>query len=181
MDAAEFKRIVLPMSRKLLHYAFQILRDTGEAEDAVQEVVLKLWKIRYSLKDLNSLDAFAMKITRNWCLDRLKSKKPLYIDAYNYKYDRQTDEDNPQRQIEQTDKLDLIYMVMNRLPDQQKQIVQLRDIEGLEYEQIAEIMEMNLNALRVCLSRARNKIREELIKFDAYGYQANKNTAGKVL
>jgi RNA polymerase sigma-70 factor (ECF subfamily) len=181
MDAAEFKRIVLPMSRKLLHYSFQLLHDTGEAEDAVQEVVLKLWKIRFSLKDFNSLDAFAMKITRNWCLDRLKAKKPLYIDTYNYRYDRQSDEYNPQKQMEHADKLDLINKVLNRLPDQQRQIVQLRDIEGLEYEQIAEIMEMNLNALRVSLSRARNKIREELIKFDSYGYQTNKDAAGKVL
>jgi len=181
MDAAEFKRIVLPMSRKLLHYAFQLLHDTGEAEDAVQEAILKLWKIRYSLKDFNSLDAFALKITRNWCLDRLKAKKPLYIDAYNYRYDRQSDEYNPQKQMENADKLDLIYRVMSSLPDQQRQIVQLRDIEGIEYEQIADIMEMNLNAVRVCLSRARNKIKEEIVKLDAYGYQTNKDAAGKVL
>ena len=180
MDAAEFKGLVLPMSRKLLHYACQLLHDRIEAEDAVQEVVLKLWKIRYSLKDFHSLEAFAVKMTRNWCLDRLKAKKPLYIDAYNYRYDRQSDEDNPQKQMEQADKVGLVYRILDGLPDQQRQVIQLRDIEELEYDQIAEIMDMNLNALRVCLSRARNKIREELLKYDAYGY-TYKNTAGKVL
>jgi RNA polymerase sigma-70 factor (ECF subfamily) len=177
MDAAEFKTLVLPMSRKLLHFAFHLLRDSGEAEDAVQEAVLKLWKIRDSLENYNSVEAFAMKITRNWCLDRLKAKKPVYIEAYHSGYDRQTEENNPLNQMEQNDKLNLLYNLMNKLPEQQRQIIQLRDIEGLEFDQISEIMDMNLNALRVNLSRARNRIREELIKHDAYGYQTNKNTA----
>ena len=181
MDAAEFKKIVLPMSRKLLHFSFHLLRDSGEAEDAVQEVVLKLWKIRDSLENYNSLEAFAMKVTRNWCLDRLKAKKPVYIEAYHYGYDRQTEENNPQRLLEQSDKMDLLYKVLNKLPDQQKQVVQLRDVEGLDFDQIAEIMDMNMNALRVNLSRARNKIREELIKYDGYGYQTDKDAAGKIL
>jgi RNA polymerase sigma-70 factor (ECF subfamily) len=145
----------------------------------VQEIVLKLWKIRYSLKEFHSLEAFAMKMTRNWCLDRLKAKKPLYIDAYHTRFDRKSDEDNPHKQMEQADKVHLIYRILDSLPDHQRQVIQLRDIEELEYEQIAEIMEMNLNALRVCLSRARHKIREELLKSDAYGC-AHKSVAGKV-
>ncbi len=181
MDAAEFKMTVLPMSRKLLHYAFQILHDSAEAEDTIQEVVLKLWNIRHSLKSIKNPEAFAMTITRNWCLDRLKAKKPVYIATYHFGYDRQSDEYDPHRQVEHEDRLNILYRVIDNLPEQQKQVVQLRDIEGLEYEQIAEIMDMNLNALRVTLSRARNKIRDELIKFDAYGYQTNKNTAGKLL
>lgn len=181
MDAAEFKKVILPMGRKLLHYAFHLLQDNGEAEDAVQEVVLKLWKIRDSLENYNSLEALAMKITRNWCLDRLKSKKPVYIEAYRSMYDRQSEENNPYKLLEQTDKLNLLYRVMGQLPDQQKQVIQLRDVEGLEFEQISEIMDMNINALRVNLSRARNKIREELNKYDAYGHWSNKNTAGKIL
>jgi RNA polymerase sigma factor (sigma-70 family) len=181
MNAAEFKTLVLPMSRKLLHFAFHLLRDSSEAEDAVQEVVLKLWKIRDSLENYTSVEAFAMKITRNWCLDRLKAKKPVYIEAYRSTYDRQTEDNNPHKILEQTDKMNLLYILLDKLPEQQKQVVQLRDIEGLEFEQISEIMDMNLNALRVNLSRARSRIREELIKYDAYGYQTNKDTAGKIL
>jgi len=180
MDAAEFKKTILPMSRKLLHFAFHLLRDKGEAEDAVQEAVLKLWKIRDSLENYNSLEAFAMKITRNWCLDRLKSKKPVYIESYRSGFDRQSDDSNPHRLVEQTDKLSFFYKVLDTLPEQQKQVIQLRDIEGLDYGQISEIMDMNLNALRVNLSRGRNRIREELIKYDDYGNRSNKDTAGKV-
>jgi RNA polymerase sigma-70 factor (ECF subfamily) len=181
MDAAAFNKLVLPMSRKLLHFATQMLHDSAEAEDAVQEAVLKLWKIRDSLEGFNSLEAFAMKITRNWCLDRLKAKRPVYIEGYHSGYDRQTEEGNPQKLMEHADKLSLLFRLLNKLPDQQRQIIQLRDIEGYEFDQIAEIMDMNTNALRVNLSRARNRIREELIKYDKYGYQTNKDSAGKIL
>jgi RNA polymerase sigma factor (sigma-70 family) len=181
MDAAEFNQVVLPMSRKLLHFAYQILHDNGEAEDAVQEVILKLWKIRDSLGGYSNLEAFSMKVTRNWCLDRLKAKKPVYIEGYQHGFDRQTAEDNPQRKLEQAEGVKLLFRVMDTLPEQQRLIIQLRDIEGLEFEQIAEIMDMNLNALRVNLSRARNRMREELIKFDEYENHRNKNTAGKIL
>lgn len=181
MDAAEFKERVLPLSRKLLHYAFQLLHDTHEAEDAVQEVVLKLWKNRESIESYHSLEAFSLKMTRNWCLDRLKAKKPLYIDGYQASYDRPTDEANPQRKMEQDDQLSLLRSLLKRLPEQQRQILELRDLEGLEFDQIVMITGMNLNALRVNLSRARTRLREEINKIEGYGYQANQNAARKIL
>jgi len=176
METAEFKRLVLPLSNKLLHFAFMLLKDAGEAEDAVQEVCLKLWKIRESLENYNSVEAFAMKVTRNWCLDRLKAKKPVYIDNYSNGYDASTDEWNPHQLLEHHDKLKLLQALLLRLPEQQQMIVQLRDLEGLEFEQIANIMDMNVNAIRVNLSRARNKMKEEILKFETNGNRTVKNT-----
>ena len=181
MDAAHFNRLVLPMSKKLLHFAFNLLHDSGEAEDTVQEVILKLWKIRDSLENFNSIEAFAMKITRNWCLDRLKAKKPIYIEGYQKGFDRLVSDENPQRQMEKEDRLRLLSAVLEKLPEQQRLIIQLRDIEGLEFDQIAEITDTNVNSLRVSLSRARNKMKEELTKYNEYGYQRNTGSAGKVL
>jgi RNA polymerase sigma factor (sigma-70 family) len=181
MDAARFNSLVLPMSKKLLHFAFQMLHDTGEAEDTVQEVILKLWKIRDSLESYNSLEAFSMKITRNWCLDRLKAKKPVYIEGYQKGFDSVAADENPQKQMEKKDRLKILSMVLEKMPEQQRQIIQLRDIEGLEFEQIAEIMDTNVNALRVSLSRARNRMREELTKYNEYGYKGNTGNTGKVL
>jgi RNA polymerase sigma factor (sigma-70 family) len=181
MDAARFNNLVLPMSKKLLHFAFQMLHDTGEAEDAVQEVILKLWKIRDTLENYNSLEAFSMKITRNWCLDRLKAKKPVYIEGYQKGFDRLTADENPQRQMEKKERLKLLASVLEKMPEPQRLIIRLRDIEGLEFEQIAEILDTNVNALRVSLSRARNKLKEELTKYNEYGYQGNRGSAGKIL
>jgi RNA polymerase sigma-70 factor (ECF subfamily) len=165
MDILEFKKRILPLNGKVYHYAYLLLKNKAEAEDAVQEVYLKLWKIRHSLEQYNSLEAFTLKVTRNWCLDRIKSKKPVYIETYNSWYDKKDDEADPLRMLENNDHLDLLFGILDKLPDQQKQIIQLRDIENREFEEIADIMDMKINAVRVSLSRARNKIREEMTKF----------------
>jgi RNA polymerase sigma-70 factor (ECF subfamily) len=165
MDILEFKKRILPLNGKVYHYAYLLLKNKAEAEDAVQEVYIKLWKIRNSLEQYNSLEAFTLKVTRNWCLDRIKSKKPVYIENYNSWFDKKDDEADPLRTLENNDHLDLLFGILDKLPDQQKQIIQLREIENREFEEIADIMDMKINAVRVNLSRARNKIREEMTKF----------------
>jgi RNA polymerase sigma factor (sigma-70 family) len=177
MDAAEFKEKVIPLSGKLFHFARLLLKDHAEAEDSVQEIFLKLWKLRFSLASYDNLEAFAMRVTRNWCLDRLKAKKPIYIESYATGYDHRYESDNPLRILEDADQMSFIREIIMSLPEQQQTVVQLRDIEGMEYEEIAVVMDMNINAVRVTLSRARNKIREDLLKISNYGHPANKNSA----
>jgi len=180
MDAAQFKNLVLPLSGKLFHFASLMLGEKGEAEDAVQEVCLKLWKIRDSLEKYDSIEAFAMKVTKNWCLDRLKARKPVYIESYNSWYDRRS-EDDPHKQMERSDRSRLLNRILDLLPEQQRLVIQLRELEELEFEEIAEIMDMQVNAIRVNLFRARNRIRDELIKVEQNGHQSNKASAGKIL
>ena len=180
MDATQFKSLVLPLTGKLLHFANLMLREHNEAEDAVQEVCLKLWKIRDSLEKYDSIEAFAMKVTKNWCLDRLKARKPVYIDNYNSWYDRGSDDD-PHKLMERSDRAKLLNRILDKLPEQQRLIIQLRELEGLEFEEIAVVMDMNINALRVNLFRARHRIREELIKYEQNGHQSNKASADKIL
>jgi len=173
MDIIDFKKHILPLNGKLYHYAYLLLKDRTEAEDAVQEVCLKLWKIRDSLEQYNSIEAFSLKVTRNWCLDRIKARKPVYIESYNSWYDRKTEDTDPHEALENSDNLNLLFNIMNKLPEQQRDILILREIENKEFEEIADIMDMNINAVRVNLSRARNKIREEMTKFETNGKQSN--------
>lgn len=156
----------MPLTGRLFHYAYLLLKNKTEAEDAVQEVFLKLWKIRESLDQFNSIEAFSLKVTRNWCLDRIKARKPVYIESYNTWYDRKSDESDPYKTLENTDELSLLFEILEKLPEQQRHIIQLRELENREFEEIAEIMDMNVNAVRVNLSRARNRIREEMTKFE---------------
>lgn len=181
MDATQFKNLVLPMSGKLLHFANMMLRETSEAEDAVQEVCLKLWKIRDSLDQYNNVEAFAMKVIKNWCLDRLKARKPVYVGNYDAFQSHQRDDHDPHKLMETVDRMRLLYLILDKLPEQQRLILQLRDIEGLEFEEIEEVMDMNTNAIRVNLFRARNKIREEIIKYERNGIQSDKAAADQVL
>jgi RNA polymerase sigma factor (sigma-70 family) len=80
MDADQFKKDVLPLKNKLFRFASGLLNDREEARDAIQEVFEKLWKIRDELSRLNSLEAYAMKVTKNHCLDRIKSRRTVPLD-----------------------------------------------------------------------------------------------------
>jgi RNA polymerase sigma factor (sigma-70 family) len=181
MNATEFKNLVLPLCGKLHRFAFFMLKDNSEAEDAVQEVCMKLWNNRESLESIKSIDAFAMRMIKNWCLDRLKAKKPVYVESYQPWLEKSSEMADPQKSLETADKLNRLNGIMNKLPEQQRIIVQLREIEGLEFNEISEITELDINNIRVNLSRARNRIREEMNKFESNEYHSDKTITGKIL
>lgn len=171
MQKEEFLHIVLPLKDKLYRLAKRLLVSHDEAEDAVQEVYLKLWNGKENIKKYNKPEAFAMTMTKNYCLDRLKSKQAsnLTVVHQNYKnHDARTED-----QFEAKDGVGLVFEIMKQLPEQQRIILQLRDVEEYEYSEIAEVMDMNETAIRVNLSRARKTVREALIKKYNYGIAKN--------
>ena len=170
MNSDEFKKLVLPFGKKLFHFARLFLKDDYSAQDAVQEVYIKLWNRRKELVKINNIEAFAMKITRNWCLDRLKKKKPVFIEDYSAEFDLQKDVHEPHKMLERDEKIRNLYTIMETLPDQQRLLIKLRDIDGYEFDEISGITDLNEVTIRVNLSRARKKIREELIKIDSHGF-----------
>ena len=170
MDSAEFKTKIIPLGRKLYNFARLLLNDQVEAQDAVQEVYIKLWNYRNKMQTIDNIEAFAMKITRNWCLDRLKAKRPVLIEDYSRSYDFQKEKNNPHSILENTDRLNKFNNIMQSLPEQQRMIIQLRDVEGYGFEEIADILNINMNTVRVNLSRARKKIKESIINIENHGY-----------
>lgn len=157
----------MPFKDKLFRLAKRLLVSTEEAEDATQEIILKLWTNNEKIGSYKSVEAFAMTMTKNYCLDRLKSKQAnnLKLVHSNYK-DENT---SLQKQVEVNDSLNWMTKIMNTLPEQQRMVLQLRDIEQYEYDEIAEMLDMKPTAIRVALSRARKAVREELIKKHNYG------------
>ena len=160
MDTNRFKSEVLPLKHKLYRFASRLLEDNELAQDAVQDVFVKLWKMRERLHTLNSLEAFAMKVTKNHCLDLIKARRTVSLERSKALFYTLNDDNLVDRQVETKDSVDYVLKLMNKLPEQQKMILQLRDIEGYEFEEIEEVMEINTNTIRVNLSRARKKIRE---------------------
>lgn len=169
MNAAEFKKLMIPCSNKLYHFARVILRDENEAKDAVQETFLKLWKMKDELGEIRNHEAFAMRIIKNWCLDQLKAKKPELREILPEGRRSQESGRSPQEVLEVSDSMEKFRFYLQKLPEQQRVIVQLRDIQGYNYDEIAEITGMNKTSIRVNLSRARGKIREYLNKINEYG------------
>ena len=166
MKQKEFLNTILPCKNTLYRLAKRLLVSSDEAEDAVQEVFLKLWKGRDKIDNYRSPEAFAITMTKNYCLDRLKSKQAsnLKIVHNNYK-----NSENIERTIEGNEGVELVTKIMETLPEKQKMIMQLRDIEQFEFAEISQMLEIKETAIRVSLSRARKLVREQLIKQYNYG------------
>ncbi len=171
MNQAEFIKTISPFKDKVFRLSRRLLVSTEEAEDATQEVLVKLWNNREKLSGYKSVEALAMTMAKNYCLDRLKSKQAgeMRIVHSNYS-DRQA---GLQQQAEDRDSWQWAEKLMAQLPEQQRLIMQMRDIEQYEFEEIAQIMDMNETAVRVALSRARKTLREELTKTHNYGIKRN--------
>jgi RNA polymerase sigma-70 factor (ECF subfamily) len=166
MDSKEFKIRVLPLGNKLHRYAAGILRDVHEAEDIVQEIFLKLWNMRQQINEIQNIEAFAFRMTRNHCLDRLRASKPSLMEENleSALKNREGNSGDPENLMILNDAVKEVKRLIERLPEQQKTIIHLRDVEGYSNEEIAEIMEMEVNTVRVNVSRARKSVRETLSK-----------------
>lgn len=171
MNQSEFIKVITPFKDRVFRLAKRLLVSTEEAEDATQEVLVRLWNNKAKLGAYSSVEALAMTITKNYCLDQLKSKRASEMRIVHSNYtDRQAGLD---RQTEDRDTWGWAEKIIETLPEQQKMILQMRDIEEYDYEEIAKIMDMNETAVRVALSRARKTLREKLTKTHSYGIENN--------
>ena len=167
MTQSEFLNIVMPFKDKVFRLAKRLLVSREEAEDATQEILLKLWNNRQKIADYRNVEAFAMTMTKNFCLDKLKSKHAQNLKIVHSNYQ---DGNTPlQKQVELHDSINWVAKIVEELPEQQKIIVQLRDVEQYDFSEIAKMLDMNETAIRVALSRARKTIREKLTKTHNYG------------
>lgn len=167
MKQTEFLNIVLPFKDKLFRMAKRLLVSTEEAEDATQEILIKLWSKKNKMDSYNNVEAFAMTMTKNFCLDRLKSKQAGNLKLVHTNY---TDANTSlQSELEAKDSISWVERIMAELPEQQKLVLQLRDVEQYEYEEIEKLLDMKPTAIRVALSRARKTVREKLMEKHNYG------------
>jgi RNA polymerase sigma-70 factor (ECF subfamily) len=180
MTRAEFNDLVLNISRKLYGYAYRILKDQAGAEDAVQEVFIKLWKMNSRLEDYMSIEALATTMTKNYCIDQLRKVKLFRNSDVSSVNLFHSSEPTPHEQMERSETASIIGRIIEKLPEIYRDMIQLRDIDGLSYEEIALQTDQNINTLRVNLSRARKLIRDEYKRY-LYEYRGNKKAAGKIL
>lgn len=167
MTQTEFLHIVMPFKDKVFRLAKRLLVSREEAEDATQEVLLKLWNNKAKISQYNNVEAFSMTMTKNFCLDKLKSKQAQNLKIVHSNY--QDHNVSLQKQVELNDSLDWVGKIIEDLPEQQKMVIQLRDIEQYDYDEISKMLDMNNTAVRVALSRARKTIREKLTNTHSYG------------
>ena len=159
MTEQQFHKEYLSLAETLYRIAFYMLESEAEAEDAVQEVFLKLWDTRDSLDGVRSPKAYSITLLKNLCLDRIRRARHLCFP------EQLPEQPAPHLQDDEMDermRLDKVLEAVKALPDRQREILLLRTVEGLSYEEIAERTGMNYLTLRVLLSRARTTIKNKL-------------------
>ena len=161
MDADTFKKVFIPYHQKLYRIAYRIVQDAANAEDIVQDTFIKLWNKRDEMQSIDNTEAFAIIILRNTCLDHLrKTKNDRYTD-----YDTDMPETTSlSKQIEMQDEAEKIKYLINKLPDQQRQVMMMKHWDEYSDEEIEQATGLSAGNIRVILSRARKTIREQYIK-----------------
>lgn len=170
MSLESFTNRVLPVKNKLFRFALRFIGNEDEAKDIVQEVFIKVWNKREDIDQLQNVEAWCMRITRNLSLDKLKSRYHKDTEGINEGVElSQNTQKTPYTVAESNDTMDTIDKFISSLPDKQKQVIQLRDIEGYSYKEISEIMDIDINQVKVNLFRARKSVKENLLNINAYG------------
>ncbi len=162
MDKTVFNQLMSQLRPKMYRFALAFIKRTDEAEDVVQDVGVKLWERHVELESLRSVEAYAMSAVKNRCLDYTRSQQSKTSELTEALHT--THEQTPYKSVEQADLTAFVRKLIEKLPVQQQMVIRLRDIEGYELDEIAVILDMNEGTVRTNLSRARQKIREELIK-----------------
>jgi RNA polymerase sigma-70 factor (ECF subfamily) len=177
MTPEEFRKIILPEGRRLYALAFRYLNNREEAEDAVQEVMMRLWEERKKLGEKSNIAAWATTVTRNMCIDLLRKKKNLLYDEIDTVLVAGRTDETTVTSSDDREAVSLVTGIVSRMKEPYRSAVILRDIEGYTYEEAAEVMQTSVTTLRTILSRARKNIREEMERIYNHGTGRDKGTA----
>jgi RNA polymerase sigma-70 factor (ECF subfamily) len=159
----------LPYKNKIYRFALGIVGDSFDAEDVVQDLLIKIWKRQSEFEQIENKEAWCMTVVRNLCIDKIRSRKidAKSLDDFHHLKDQS---DTPDRQVEQHEKALSITKLLNQLPEKQRSILHLRDIEGYSYQEIADMTDTTLEFVKVTLHRARKTLKEHLIKQKLHVY-----------
>ena len=161
----DFKHDILPLKNIIFRTALRIVLNREEAEDIVQDTLIKLWERRNELEKVENLEAFALTMARNLALDRKEKMDNQHVSFDDEEHDR------PNEGLEGTDShlmhqetSGFIANIINALPEKQRTIIQLRDIEGKSYKEIANVLSISESDVKVTLFRARNELKEKILQ-----------------
>lgn len=171
MKNISFKNDVLPLKNKLYRLALRITLNNAEAEDVVQETMIKIWNRREQWNEIESMESFCMTVCRNLSLDRNRKagNDNESLDEGGSDTPDLSYASNPEEQAIDNDSVDIVKKLINRLPEKQRTVIQLRDMEGKSYKEISKIMEISEEQVKVSLFRARQTIKKKFSETDSYG------------
>ncbi|MEE3385518.1 MAG: sigma-70 family RNA polymerase sigma factor [Prevotella sp.] len=169
MKNISFRNDVLPLKDVLYRLALRITLSHEEAQDIVQDTLIKVWNKRDDWQSLDNIEAYSMTICRNLALDALKKKGNNNESLEQEQIDTPDRTSNPHELMIQKDRIEMVRRLVNKLPEKQRSCMQLRDFEGKAYKDIAQILGITEEQVKVNIFRARQTIKQQFSKADNYG------------
>lgn len=164
MTQQEFKHTVTPIKDKLYRFALRMMNNAQEAEDVVQEVLLKLWQQREKLCQIGNIEAWSVRLTRNASIDKMRARKRS--ESTDVLLNVANTQPSPEDLAARSETFQWVEKAMRQLPEKQRLIMHLRDLEEYSYKEIAQALDLPLNQVKVNLSRARKSVRTYLIQMN---------------
>lgn len=162
MQSKEFYQQIAPYKDKLFRYALKILGNTYDAEDILQETLIKIWKKKEQFKDIDNKEAWCMTVIRNMCFDKIRSAKRKQTTDIEEQFGVKDNIDSAQVSLEKKEIVERILKEINKLPEKQREVMYLRDVEGYSYQEISEMTPYSLDQIKVNIFRARQYVRKAL-------------------
>lgn len=168
MQKIDFRKDILPLKDKLFRLALRITFDRAEAEDIVQETMIRVWNKRDEWDELESVEAYCLTVARNLAIDRSEKKDSQTV-KLTIEAEQTPDASSPYDRLVNKEWLKLVHRLVGELPEKQRLIMQLRDVEGKSYKEIAAALRLTEEQVKVNLFRARQKVKQKFIDIDNYG------------
>ena len=168
MQKIDFRKDILPLKDKLFRLALRITFDRVEAEDIVQETMIRVWNKRDEWDELESVEAYCLTVARNLAIDRSEKKDSQTV-KLTIEAEQTPDASSPYDRLVNKERLKLVHRLVGELPEKQRLIMQLRDVEGKSYKEIAAALRLTEEQVKVNLFRARQKVKQKFIDIDNYG------------
>ena len=175
MKEISFRTDVLPLKNELFRVALRITLNRDDAEDVVQETMMKVWNRREQWQQIESMEAFCLTICRNVALDhqkRMENKNVSLDDDDSQISDikfQMSSHHSPEEQAVQRDRVERVRRLMDQLPEKQRTCMQLRDVEGKSYKEIAVVMDITEQQVKINIFRARQTIKKQFFEQEQYG------------
>lgn len=168
MQNISFRDDILPLKDKLFRLALRITLNRAEAEDVVQETLMRVWSKRDEWARMASIEAFCLRVARNLAIDRSELKETQTVEMPP-DAEQTPDTSGPHERLVQHEQMALLHKLMDELPEPQKIIIHLRDVEEKSYKEIAGLLDLSEEQVKSYLFRARQKVKQRFLEIDSYG------------
>ena len=169
MKKISFRDDILPLKNQLYRLAQRITLDSAEAEDIVQETMIKIWNRRASWDEIDNIEAFCFTVCRNLSLDSIRKRGNQNESLDSSEQEHPDHNLNPDEQLVERDRLSLVRQIVDGLPEKQRSCIQLRDFEGKTYKDIAKVLQITEEQVKVNIFRGRQTIKQRFHDLNEFG------------